>query len=34
LVASKTTNGGVAIDEPTQGSVNGPVGHACNQTLC
>jgi hypothetical protein len=32
--ASKTKNGGVAIDGPTQGSMNGPVGQAWNRAFC
>jgi len=34
LVASKTKNGRIAIDEPPEGTVNGPLGHSWDHTLC
>jgi len=34
LEASKTKNGGVAIDGPLQGSMHGPVGHSWNHAFC
>ena len=32
--ASKTKNGGVAIDGAPQGSMHGPVGHSRNSAFC
>jgi len=34
LVTSKTKNGGVAIDEPPQGCLNGPPLYSWSHTFC
>jgi len=32
--SSKTKNGGVAMDEPSQGSASGPVDHSWGRAFC
>jgi len=34
LYSLENKNGGVGIEEPAQGTVNGPVDHSCKRVVC